>query len=609
MLFNSLVFLYVFLPITVMGFAFISYKKKGDLAFLWLVVCSLFFYGWWDPKFLILLGSSIIVNFGLGRHLNKSQSKSLLVVGIAFNLGLICYFKYAGFLVQNINAITGTNISLGTIVLPLAISFFTFQQIAYLVDAYQQKVHEYKFIHYCLFVTFFPQLIAGPIVRYGEMAPQFSRKGVFDIRAHNIAIGLTIIAIGLWKKVVLADGIAVYANAVFDAAEAGASLTFVEAWGGALAFSLELYFDFSGYSDMAIGLARLFGIRLPINFNSPYKAANIIDFWRRWHMTLVRFLRDYLYIPLGGNRKGSARRYTNVMVVMLLGGLWHGAGWTFVIWGGIHGVFVLVYYVWHAVRRTLGPGDGEGSLGGRFAGWLLTFTCVVVAWVPFRAESLDTTVTVLSGMAGLNGITLPAMLQSMVPSLAILPVTFGASPYFQSPFSGPMIGALLLVAWLLPNTQEWMARYRPSLARVPVKVGSPLSQGMITFPKPGRIAEVFPLILLVLGGCAILAAVAAPYIGLGLKEEFLFYRLAGWSRSDMFRLGIVSGLAGLVAALLVKIWPWMADKYMRFQAYFTLRAFLWRPLQPIAVAVGAFTAVSLLLVFLSKPHAFQYFQF
>ncbi|TSA16913.1 MAG: MBOAT family protein, partial [Betaproteobacteria bacterium] len=297
---------------------------------------------------------------------------------------------------------------------------------------------------YGLFVTFFPHLLAGPVLHHAEEMPQFARPDAFRFNAENFAVGLTIFAIGLFKKVVLADGIAEFATPVFDAAGRGATLTFLAAWGGALCYTFQLYFDFSGYSDMAIGLARLFGIVFPANFNSPYKATSIIDFWRRWHMTLSRFLRDYLYIPLGGGRCPPLRRHANVMATMLLGGLWHGAGWTFVIWGGLHGLYLVINHVWRAVcARWFGPISLPPALARTLA-QLLTFVAVVVAWVFFRADSLAAAQAILEAMAGLNGIS-------------------KADPYY---FGAPQLKGLLamfVIAWGLPNAQQLLCRYRPVL--------------------------------------------------------------------------------------------------------------------------------------------------
>lgn len=386
MLFNSYEFIFVFLPLTLFVFFQISRTGYHQLAIAVLIVASLFFYAWWQVSCLVLLLVSIFFNYLLGIALSRHDKKiflskqGLLTFGIVVNLGLLGYFKYANFLVFTTNNLLSTSFSLQPIVLPLAISFFTFNQIAFLVDAYRGEAKEYDFFKFSLFITFFPHLIAGPIVHHKEMIPQFDEKSVYQFKPENLAVGITIFFIGLFKKVVFADSIAVYATSVFDAAQT-VHLTCFEAWSGALAYSLQLYFDFSGYSDMAIGAAWMFGIKFPLNFDSPYKAVNIIDFWRRWHITLSRFLRDYLYVPLGGNRKGKLRRYLNLMITMLLGGLWHGAGWTYVVWGGLHGIYLVVNHQWHSFRQELGHDLSKSHWWSRGLGCLITFLAVIVAWV------------------------------------------------------------------------------------------------------------------------------------------------------------------------------------------------------------------------------------
>ena len=466
MLFNSYIFIFLFLPVTLFGFFYIGVRGNYYFALAWLVGTSLFFYGWWNPAYIFLIVSSVIFNYFLGSLLNNPLLKTrkiILIFGIFINLFLLGYFKYYNFFILNINNIFSSSLPIETIILPLAISFFTFQQITYLVDAYKGRTSEYDFLHYCLFVTFFPQLIAGPIVHHKEMLPQFTKKIINQLNYENLAVGLTIFVFGLFKKVVIADGIAGYATPVFSAAEAGITLTFFDAWGGALAYTFQLYFDFSGYSDMAIGLARMFGIRLPLNFNSPYKANNIIEFWRRWHMTLSRFLREYLYIPLGGNRKGSIRRHINLMITMLLGGLWHGAGWTFVAWGALHGLYLIINHSWQTIYQSTGWYPKKTQWWSRSLSCLLTFTAVVVAWVFFRAESFDGAIAVLQGMAGINGIQLPENLEVL---------------FFNAPswivFSGNDIGTfgsekgllwiifLMIITWTAPNTQQIMFLYKPA---------------------------------------------------------------------------------------------------------------------------------------------------
>jgi len=473
MLFNSYEFIFLFLPITF--FVFFAISRLGhEIAIIWLVLASLFFYGWWNPAYLILILLSMLGNFSLGTLLSKAakqgqakKAKLYLTLGITLNLSALGYFKYAGFFIENLNILTGTNVDVGHILLPLAISFFTFQQITYLVDAYRDITQEYKFTHYALFVTFFPQLIAGPIVHHKEMLPQFMRRDSLKPHVENIAIGLTIFFIGLFKKAVLADGVAQYGTPVFDAAAAGETLSFFQAWGGALAYTMQLYFDFSGYSDMAIGGARLFGIKLPLNFHSPYKATSIVEFWRRWHMTLSRFLRDYVYISLGGNRQGKPRRYFNLMATMLLGGLWHGAGWTFVAWGGLHGFYLVANHAWHRIRTTLGLTETANSNTGRFFAWLVTFLAVVVGWVFFRATDFYSAISILEGMIGINGVALPNALITRLGSLGELLQNLGVEAYLGGGsdfiFTYLWVGTLLIATLMLPNTQQIMSRFEPAL--------------------------------------------------------------------------------------------------------------------------------------------------
>ncbi|MBI2095286.1 MAG: MBOAT family protein [Candidatus Omnitrophica bacterium] len=328
MLFNSYIFIFLYLPITFAGFFWLGRRGQFRTAIIWLTAASLFFYAWWNPRFVFLISVSILFNYAVGVRLSRpsTRSRGLLIFGVAMNLVVLGYFKYANFFVASLNAAFGLSWHLSSILLPLGISFFTFTQIAYLVDAHKGIAKEYSLWHYGLFVTFFPHLVAGPILHHKDLIPQFSKPSIYRPDTGNFAAGSALFFIGLFKKVIFADSAARYAIPVFNAAAAGVPITFFEAWSGALAYTFQLYFDFSGYSDMAVGLGLLMGIALPLNFNSPYQSENVIEFWKRWHMTLSHFLRDYLYIPLGGNRKGSARRYLNLMLTMLLGGLWHGAG-------------------------------------------------------------------------------------------------------------------------------------------------------------------------------------------------------------------------------------------------------------------------------------------
>ena len=527
MLFNSYEFIFLFLPITFIVFFAIA-RHGRETAIAWLVIASLFFYGWWNPAYLILILLSMVVNFGFGKFLSKAhkhnqinRAKFGLTMGVLLNLSVLGYFKYANFFIDNLNVITGTNIDLGLIVLPLAISFFTFQQIAYLVDAYKGITQEYRFTHYALFVTFFPQLIAGPIVHHKEMLPQFMQQNTLKPRLDNAAIGLSIFFIGLFKKTVLADGVANYSNPVFDAAASGETLTFFTAWGGALAYTMQLYFDFSGYTDMAIGSARLFGIRLPLNFHSPYKATSIVEFWRRWHITLSRFLRDYLYIPLGGSHRGKARRYFNLMATMLLGGLWHGAGWTFVAWGGLHGFYLIANHAWHRVRQMLGRSDATSSRIGKLTAWLITFVAVVVGWVFFRATDFHSAVAILEGMLGLNGVALPNAILARLGGVGVWLQGLGVEAYLGGGsdflYTYLWISPLLVVVLLMPNTQQIMSRFEPALRmyryddKYEIRPGEHLTSRLVWKPSVG-----WSLIIGLMAGLGVLA--------LSSISEFLYFQ-------------------------------------------------------------------------------------
>jgi D-alanyl-lipoteichoic acid acyltransferase DltB (MBOAT superfamily) len=489
MLFNSPIFIFFFLPTVLIVFLLLkSFSARAGnhiqqrLPIIWLILASLFFYGWWYPGNLGIILTSIALNYGLGILLNRNGfspvvRKFLLVVGISGNLLAIAYYKYAAFLVDNANSLLGQNFQVPDIILPIAISFFTFQQIAYLVDAYAVRSEERNFVNYIFFITFFPQLIAGPIIHHSDVLPQLSQAR-WKVAIPEIMIGSTIFIMGLFKKVIFADSIAEYATPVFNAASENIIPTFSEAWVGALAYTFQLYFDFSGYSDMAIGLAFMFGIRLPINFFSPYQAISITDFWRRWHITLSNFLRDYLYIPLGGNRKGNLRQSLNLMTTMLLGGLWHGAGWTFILWGGLHGLALVINHQYRAIRKRLGHEIEHDSVLLKRMGWALTFLFVVIAWVYFRADSFTTANVILASMFGVNGIELPSTLQPLLGSFNNFGIGFSgftAVIGLREKRALFWIFCLALTAFVMPNTQEWMGRYTPVL-KMPAQMSSPLTQ-------------------------------------------------------------------------------------------------------------------------------------
>jgi D-alanyl-lipoteichoic acid acyltransferase DltB (MBOAT superfamily) len=467
MLFNSYEFLCFFFPLTCAVFFLLSAGRWWRAAAAWLGLMSIVFYGYWSPRYVALLLGSIVVNFFAGQLLLRCRAgksrlppKQVLAAAVAANLATLGYFKYANFFVDSLRAASGFDLHLSTVVLPIGISFFTFTQIAFLVDTYQGKVREPRFMPYLLFVTYFPHLVAGPVLHHAEMMPQFARPETYRFRLDNVVSGATLLTIGLFKKVILADGIQPFVARAFDGPLTHA-LTGLEAWGAVLAYSLQLYFDFSAYSDMAVGLSRVLNVELPLNFNSPYKARNISDFWRRWHMTLSRFLRDYLYVPLGGNRRGRFRRYVNLMLTMLLGGLWHGAGWTFVIWGGLHGVYLVVHHAWQAMIERLGGGPRWlESRAFAAASVLVTFVAATVAWAFFRATSLSAALRMLRGMSGANGWALPTEWKPSLTSLfgaAANRLSFDDLTAFAGARELAWIGVLLAIAWFCPNSQQIMA--------------------------------------------------------------------------------------------------------------------------------------------------------
>lgn len=466
MLFNSHQFILLFLPALLISFWMLR-KIGRNAGIIALVAASLIFYAQWEPVFVLLLAFSIFINFIIGTKIYDSRSISLLWAGILVNLFLIAYFKYRFFLSGIVNPDFNVAAHSALLIIPLGISFFTFQQISFLVDCRRQDVKPTSFLEYAFYVSFFPQLIAGPIVRFSEVVNQFKSSTAFRLRYDNFSVGITLFSVGLFKKVVIADQMAAFANPVFEIAETGAVLSFAEAWTGVLAYTFQIYFDFSAYSDMAIGLSRIFGIRLPLNFNSPYKSTSIIEFWRRWHITLSRFLKDYLYIPLGGGRQGKSRRYANLMIVMLLGGLWHGSDWTFVLWGGLHGGYLIVN---HLFRKMQNKGIGcKETVVRKLLGWAITFLAIVVAWVLFRANTLSGAENIYQGMLGLDGrLILPQSLYDVLGSVAPILQSAGFEFEVWSVARAPVeatqilwISAAMFICLFVPNTQVWMKRYRP----------------------------------------------------------------------------------------------------------------------------------------------------
>lgn len=451
--FTSWEFLFVFLPVTVAGFFAVSAFGRPTLALGWLALASLVFYAWDAPVRLgSLILSSIVFNYLVGMQLAKRRAYWLLVVGVTANLALLGYFKYAEFFTASLAGL-GLPVKVVSVALPIGISFFTFTQIAFLVDAYRGLAKEYSPVKYGLFVTFFPHLVAGPILHHKEMMPQFGNPSIYRLRSAAVAAGLTWFAIGLAKKTLLADVAAPYADAIFTSAHQGAALASGDAWFAALCYSVQIYFDFSGYSDMAIGLALIFGISFPLNFFSPYKSVSMIEFWRRWHMTLSRFLRDYLYIPLGGSRKGPLRRHLNLLITMLLGGLWHGASWNFVIWGAIHGVALALNHIWS------GFASARGWRLPSFLGQALTLLVVVMAWVPFRAGTLGETLAIWRAMADIG---------SLATGVA--------------PSAWALVAGLWAIALVMPNSAQLLMRRGDAvpglLPDTRIRIGVALAAGM-----------------------------------------------------------------------------------------------------------------------------------
>lgn len=412
MLFNSVGFLLLFLPVVWLGAALLQRWAGQRAVVAWLCLGSFAFYAIGSYTHLPLLVASILANWRLAAWIRRAstdrRARQITGLGIAANLLLLAAFKYTGFAVRNLNPVLGLDWAVPAIALPIGISFYTFTQIAFLVDTCRERSTAYALPEYALFVSYFPHLVAGPILHHHDVITQFRTTVLCRFDGPTLAQGLALFAFGLAKKVLVADRLAPFADATFAAAHAGTALSLWEAWFGLLAYSFQLYFDFSGYSDMALGLSMAMGVRIPINFRSPYRATSIIDFWHRWHISLSDFLRQYLYIPMGGNRRGPVRRYANLLATMLIGGLWHGAGWGFVIWGGLHGLFLVVNHLWRQ-HRPAAPGRRTGRAGAIFSG-ALTFFAVTLAWAFFRASDLDAALQLLHAAAGGHGIAMPQSL-------------------------------------------------------------------------------------------------------------------------------------------------------------------------------------------------------
>jgi alginate O-acetyltransferase complex protein AlgI len=514
MLFNSYEFIFAFLPIVVAAFFALGAASRG-WALGWLIAASLFFYGWWRPLNVLIITPSVLINFALARllqRLNKQGSrgaaKAVLLAGIAFNVAFLGYFKYSNFFVGSINDVFGTQIVLARIILPLGISFITFQKIAFLIDVHAGRIESFTLQDYGLFVLFFPQLIAGPIVHYREMMPQFKRVSCrFD--KINVSVGLTLLGFGLFQKVFLADNIARFVTPLYEHATSGTRMGLLPAWIAAVGFTLQIYFDFSGYTDMALGIARLFGIKLPPNFNSPLRASSIIDFWLRWHMTLTRFLTAYIYNPLALwlTRRRAAKGHPLVternmgpaaffelmmfptLLTMLISGIWHGAGYTFIVWGLLHGTYLTVNHAWRLLAPKLWSDKARYERFAQPAGFIITFLCVAASMVIFRSANLKTATHLLQGMLGLHGIGSSA-------GVGVKKIALCAA----------------FLAFACPNTLQILSRFEPALGWKPSQRDGAASTTRILWA-PSLAWAV-----------AVGAIVAIGILNLGGQSEFLYWQ-------------------------------------------------------------------------------------
>lgn len=457
MLFNSYVFVFAFLPAVLSGYFFLNHCRLLLAGKAWLLGASLFFYSWWNISFLPLILASILINYAVANQVmacgNQGKSivskKALFIFGILFNVGLLSYFKYANFFITNVKFIIGTDLELLHIALPLAISFFTLQQIAFQIDVYEGLAKEHNFIDYALFVSFFPQLIAGPIVHHKEMMPQFQQLRSKILNYKNLALGLFTFSIGFFKKAVIADTLSAWVITGFDNSDI---LTFIDAWVASLSFVFQVYFDFSGYADMAIGIALMFNIKIPINFNSPYKATNIIHFWQCWHITLTHFINTYIYTPLMksmGNITFSKAMWVTLFTMSIVG-LWHGASWTFVFFGLLHGMALIINHCWRKYKLKM-----PTTLA-----WILTFNFINMTFVIFRAREWADVFKIYKGMAGMSGLRLPSFLETNLEILKQYGVEFGGRFYDKESITTILF--LLLVVLFTNNTERLQKGLKPN---------------------------------------------------------------------------------------------------------------------------------------------------
>ncbi len=540
MLFNSYEFIFGFLPVTIAGFLLLgSMSRRWALG--WLVVASVLFYTWWRPFNLLIIGPSLVVNYVIARALlrlaadeTKARARTaVLALGVVFNLGVLGYFKYANFAVVVAGDLTGRDFVIEQIILPLGISFITFQKIAFLIDVAGRRVERFTASDFMLFVLFFPQLIAGPIVHFRETMPQFhAARCKYD--PDLFALGLTLFCFGLFKKVVLADGVAVHVTPIYELAAAGGVVTLIQAWLAAVGFTLQIYFDFSGYSDMACGAALFFGVRLPLNFDSPLKATNIIDFWLRWHVTLTRFLTAYVYNPvtLALTRRRSAKRLSllrrressvRAFVVILAGptlftmfvsGVWHGAGYTFIVWGLLHGLFLVVNHAWRQYAPARAEGGPARARLAAATGFALTFLAVAVAMVYFRAPDIGSATHIAKGMIGLNGLSLPDEIAGVLGLSGVPAMERLDGEVFTRELiaSLSLLAVLLAIALAMPNSLQVLGAHKPVI-EAPDEPPTIAWTGRTVAWRP-----TLPWLALV----AALAAVAVPRIA--GESEFLYWQ-------------------------------------------------------------------------------------
>jgi alginate O-acetyltransferase complex protein AlgI len=486
MLFNSYEFIFVFLPISFFVYFYLNNKRLTTASKSWLVFTSLFFYSWWNVVYLPLILVSILFNYAITNTMLEYDDskkkyfskKSLLQIGLLFNVGLLVYFKYMDFFISNTNSVLGSDIGLLHLALPLAISFFTLQQIAYLIDSYEGLVKEKNFLDYTIFVTFFPQLIAGPIVHHKEMMPQFASAKNKVKNYNNIALGVFIFSIGLFKKVVIADTFAVWATAGFDTAT---TLNLFEAWATSISYTFQLYFDFSGYTDMAIGAALLFNIKLPQNFNSPYKATGMIDFWQRWHITLSSFITTYIYTPIVRSFKKLTfhKAMFATFLTFFIAGLWHGASWMFIIFGSLHGIGLVVNQYWKKATKK------AKIKTNKVLAWFITFNFVNITFIFFRAKEWDDAIKVLSSMFSLDNIVLPEIAENSLIFLTQYGVSF--SSYYLTNINGSKqtiiaIAFGFLVVLLFKSSKELLSSFKPSVFNI-IMISALLAFGIMNISK------------------------------------------------------------------------------------------------------------------------------